>query len=175
MGVGSSTKSHWNDEIIAIREDKKEIINKLKNNTLNVEIVKQIQELIKEISELTKEINDEKITYDEAVRLYPQHAQLLLQMPDYKLMIDYLDELSNIVLEINKAQQEAEEKARQKARDELLKLEIKKDKNIYQGNRTKLIILGVNFEKGTLFYKDNCIVENYKIFLDIYTPATINF
>ncbi|WP_155522091.1 hypothetical protein [Spiroplasma citri] len=30
MGVGSSTKSHWNDEIIAIREDKKEIINKLK-------------------------------------------------------------------------------------------------------------------------------------------------
>ncbi|APE75394.1 hypothetical protein [Spiroplasma citri] len=96
-------------------------------------------------------------------------------MPDYKLMTDYLDELSNIVLEINKAQQEAEEKARQKARDELLKLEIKKDKNIYQGNRTKLIIFGVDFEKGSLFYKDNCIVENYKIFLDIYTPQLSTF
>ncbi|WP_281042209.1 hypothetical protein [Spiroplasma citri] len=90
-------------------------------------------------------------------------------------MIDYLDELSNIVLEINKTQQEAEEKARQKAKEELLKLEIKKDKNIYQGNRTKLIILGVDFEKGSLFYKDNCIVENYKIFLDIYTPQLSTF
>ncbi|WP_281042210.1 hypothetical protein [Spiroplasma citri] len=69
MGVGSSTKSHWNDEIIAIREDKKEIINKLKNNTLNSEILKQIQELKEEISELTKEINVEKNPFDELVKI----------------------------------------------------------------------------------------------------------
>nr|CAL00044.1 hypothetical protein SPICINP14_001 [Spiroplasma citri] len=175
MGVGSSTKNHWNDEIIAIREDKKEIINKLKNNTLNSEILKQIQELKEEISELTKEINVEKNPFDELVKNYPEVISQILQTPDYKLMIDYLDELSNIVLEINKTQQEAEEKARQKAKEELLKLEIKKDKNIYQGNRTKLIILGVDFEKGSLFYKDNCIVENYKIFLDIYTPQLSTF
>ncbi|ALA98371.1 hypothetical protein SKUN_001513 [Spiroplasma kunkelii CR2-3x] len=175
MGVGSSTKRHWNDEIIAIREDKKEIINNLKNTNLNAEILKQIQELKEEISELTKEINEEKNSFDEAVKESPQFKSKILKIPDYKLMIDYINELSNIVLEINKTQQEAEEKARQKAKDELLKIEIKEDKNIYQGNRIKLIIFGVDFEKRSLFYKDNCIVENYKIFLDIYTPQLSTF